>query len=91
MASCSSTKEFSRMLPNRIAVYLTGAAGLCTALAPVIANLDLTSTIGLVGGLGAVALVVKQWLAGWAKYEERVALEPLVKEQIAAASSHPEA
>jgi hypothetical protein len=54
------------MLPNRIAVYLTSVAALLTAVAPVVANLDLTSTIGLVGGLGAVALVVKQWLAGWA-------------------------
>lgn len=65
------------MLPNRIAVYLTGIAGLLTALAPVVANLDLTSTFGLVGGFAGIALVVKQWLSGWAKYEERTALEPL--------------
>lgn len=72
------------MLPNRIAVYLTAAAGLCTALAPVAANLDVTSTVGIVGAFAGVAVVVKQWLSGWAKYEERVALEPLVKEQVAA-------
>lgn len=76
------------MLPNRIAVYMTSVAGLLTALAPVIANLDLTSTFGLVGGFVGAALVVKQWLDGWAKYEERTALEPLVEAQLGA---HPDA
>jgi cytochrome c oxidase assembly factor CtaG len=81
------------MLPNRIAVYLTSVAALLTAVAPVVANLDLTSTIGLVGGLGAVALVVKQWLAGWAKYEERVDLMDLTGDQftVDAPGSNPSA
>lgn len=72
------------MLPNRIALYLTSIAALLVALAPVVADLDWTSTAGLIGGLGAVALVVNKWLEGWQKYEERQDLEPLVQEQIEA-------
>lgn len=72
------------MLPNRIALYLTSIAALLVALAPVVADLDWTSTAGLIGGLGAIALVVNKWLEGWQKYEERQDLEPLVQEQIEA-------
>lgn len=61
-------------LPNRIAVYLTGLAGLCTALAPVIADLDIESTVGLVGGFAGIAAVVHKWLQGWQNYEERTDL-----------------
>jgi hypothetical protein len=57
--------------PNRVAVYLTSLAGLLAALAPVVADLDLTSTVGIVGGLGGVVLVVRKWLEGWQKHEER--------------------
>ena len=51
--------------PNRIAVYLTSAAGLATAAAPVIADLDLTSTVVIVGGFAGLAAVVNRWLVGW--------------------------
>ncbi len=61
-------------LPNRVAVYLTAIAGLLTALAPAVANLDTQSTVGLVGGFAAVAGVVHKWLDGYAKYEERTDL-----------------
>ena len=71
------------MLPNRIAVYFTALAALAAALTPVIANLDLTSTIGIVGGVGALAGVVSVWLNGWQKYEERTDLEGIVAEQVA--------
>lgn len=59
--------------PNRVAVYLTAVAGLCTALAPAVANLDVTSTVGAVGGLAAVAAVVDRWLKGWQADEARKA------------------
>lgn len=65
------------MLPNRIALYLTTAAGLLTALAPVVADLDITSTVGLIGGVGSITLVVRKWLEGWQHYEERTALDDL--------------
>lgn len=77
------------MLPNRIAVYFTAVAALAAGLAPVVANLDLTSTVGVIGGLGALAAVVSVWLNGWAKYEERIALEPVLDEQSKAPGQNP--
>lgn len=55
--------------PNRIAVYLVALAGLLTALAPTVADLDLTSTASLIAGLAAVVTVVVKWLSGWQAYE----------------------
>jgi hypothetical protein len=72
------------VLPNRIALYLTAAAGLLGALAPIVADLDWTSTVGIAAGLAAITGVVYKWLDGWQKYEERTALEPLVEEQLGA-------
>lgn len=59
------------MNPNRIAVYLTSLAGLATAVAVPLADLDTTSTAGLIAGLAAIAGVVSVWLKGWQKHEER--------------------
>ena len=56
-------------LPNRLAVYLTGAIALLAGLAPLIGNLDWESTAGIVAGLGAVLGVVVKWLDGWQKWE----------------------
>jgi hypothetical protein len=58
--------------PNRIAVYLTSLAALAGGLAPVVADLDLTSTAGVLGGVAALTLVVRKWLDGWQKHEARV-------------------
>jgi hypothetical protein len=57
--------------PNRVAVYLTSGAALLGALAPAVADLDINSTVGIVGGLGAIALVVRKWLEGWQAHEAR--------------------
>ena len=78
-------------MPNRIAVYLTVAAGLLGALAPVIADLDIESVAGIAAGLAAIAAVVYKWLEGWQKYEERTALEPLVEQQLGAGVVDPSA
>ena len=72
------------VLPNRIALYLTAAAGLLGALAPVVADLDIESVAGIAAGLAAIAAVVYKWLDGWQKYEERTALEPLIEDQLGA-------
>lgn len=61
-----------RLNAGRIATYATAGAGLLTAITPVIAGLDITSTVGLVGGMGAIAAVVVKWLDGWTKYEQDV-------------------
>lgn len=64
-------------MPNRIAVYLTALAALAGGLAPVVGNLDLTSTIGIAAGLATIATVVHKWLEGWQHYESRTALADL--------------
>lgn len=61
-----------RLNAGRIATYVGGAGALCAALAPAVANLDLTSTAGLGAGVIALAGVVIKWLDGWQKYEQDV-------------------
>lgn len=61
------------MAPNRIAVYVTAVAALLGALAPAVANLDLTSTVGVIGGLATLLAVVRKWLDGWQAHEHRQA------------------
>lgn len=58
---------------NRIIVGVTFAVGLGGALLPALANLDLTSTVGLIAGLGTVLGVVTKFLTGWQAHEARVA------------------
>lgn len=57
--------------PNRIAVYLTILATIAGGLAPVIANMDLSSTAGVVAAILAIAAVVRKWLDGWQSFEAR--------------------
>ena len=71
-------------LPNRLATYAAALAALCAAIVPVVADLDWTSTVGVIGGVGALSAVVWKWLDGWQKYEERVALEPILPENAGA-------
>lgn len=56
--------------PNRVAVYLTASAALLTALAPAVADLDLTSTATLIAGLAGLVTVVCKWLTGWQTDEQ---------------------
>jgi len=63
------------MQPNRVAVYLTALAGLVGAVAVPVANLDTSSTIGVLGGLATILGVVSRWLDGWQKHERRLALD----------------
>jgi hypothetical protein len=55
--------------PNRIGGYLTAAAGLCAALAPVVANLDTRSTAGVLGGATLIFGAYREWLVGWRAHE----------------------
>lgn len=59
-----------KIAPNRIAVYLTAVAALAAALAPIIGELDISSTAGVVAGLAALTSVVNKWLSGWQSYED---------------------
>lgn len=66
------------MTPNRVAVYLTVVAAVAGGVAPVVANMDLSSTAGIITAVLAIAAVVRKWLDGWQKYEARLSagLEP---------------
>lgn len=64
--------------PNRIAVYLTSIAGLLGALSVPIANLDISSTIGIASGLAAISTVAYKWLDGWQWYEHMKVPDPIV-------------
>jgi hypothetical protein len=59
------------MTPDKVAVFLVSLAGLLTALAPAVADLDLNSTIGVVGGFLGIVGIVRKWLEGWQMFEER--------------------
>ncbi|HEY5708595.1 MAG TPA: hypothetical protein VIS51_04305 [Solirubrobacterales bacterium] len=88
--------------PNRIALYLTVAAGVLGALAPVVANLDISSVAGIAAGLAAISAVVYKWLDGWQKYEgqevlldqldaaELLEVDQLTDEELAASSPTPQ-
>lgn len=59
--------------PNRVATYLTALSGLAAAIAVPVANLDTTSTAGVLGGLAAILAVAYKWLDGWQHHEAQVA------------------
>ena len=56
-------------LPNRMAVYLTGAIALIGGLAPVLADLDWQSTAGILAALLVILAIVREWLVNWGKWE----------------------
>ena len=66
---CAERSLKTMPAPNRIALYLTVAAGLLGAIAPVVADMDITSVAGIAAGLGAIAVVVYKWLDGWQRFE----------------------
>lgn len=61
------------MTPNRVATILAVIAGIATAVAPVVANMDWSSTAGVIAGGFAAVLAIVKWLDGWQKHEANVA------------------
>jgi protein-S-isoprenylcysteine O-methyltransferase Ste14 len=55
--------------PNRVVAVATVVLALLTALAPVVLNLDWTSTAGIIASLAVVATTAVKWLDGWQKFE----------------------
>ena len=66
-------------LPNRLATYLLVLCGAAAAVLPVLANLDWTSTAGVIAGIGAVAAALVTWLKGWQQNESEN-LAPFIRE-----------
>jgi hypothetical protein len=64
----NSEKQYT----GRIIAIVSVVVGLIGAAAPVVANMDLSSTAGVVAGLVAVCTVVVKYLDGWQRYEERL-------------------
>lgn len=58
---------------GRVATYLGVGAGLATALAPVIADTDWTSTVGILGGGAIVLGVLRKFITGAQLHEARIA------------------
>jgi hypothetical protein len=56
-------------LPNRMAVYITGAISLLVGVTPLIGDLDWTSTAGLLASLVPILGVAVVWLNNWGKWE----------------------
>jgi protein-S-isoprenylcysteine O-methyltransferase Ste14 len=59
------------MTLNRVVVILTVLAGIGGAIVPVAANMDWTSTAGVMAGLTAIVVAAVTWLIGWQKAEAR--------------------
>lgn len=61
-----------RSYTGRNVAAVTIIVGLIGAAAPEVANMDLTSTAGVVAGLVAISAVVVKYLEGWQRYEARL-------------------
>lgn len=58
---------------NRVVVAVTFVAGLATAVTPAVADLDFTSTAGVIAGFAGITTAASIFLLGWQKHEARVA------------------
>jgi hypothetical protein len=56
---------------NRVVALGTGAIGLLAAIIVPAAQMDTSSVVGVVIGVGAIAAIAITWLIGWQKYEAR--------------------
>ena len=55
------------LLPNRIATMLLLVFGMAAAALPVLANMDWTSTAGVLAGVAAACAALVTYLHGWQK------------------------
>lgn len=67
-----------RIAPNRVVAGLTALSGVAAAVAVPVANMDTSSTVGVLGGLVTVTGVAMKWLDGWQKHE-RLRAEGMVR------------
>ena len=59
------------MTVNRIDVLVAAICALLGAAAPIIADADWTTTVGIVTGILTLVKLVDRWLQGWQAHEER--------------------
>lgn len=60
-----------QITPARVASALGGASALAAGIAPAVADLDTTSTIGVLGGALGVLIAVDRFLVGQRAHEAR--------------------
>jgi hypothetical protein len=78
--------------PGRIATLLAIVAGLAGAVAPAAANLDWSSTAGVIAGTFAIVGAIAAWLQGWRQHEARLETSPSLLADLddqAGAHDHP--
>jgi hypothetical protein len=78
--------------PGRIATLLAIIAGVAGAAAPAIANMDWSSTAGVIAGTLAVVGAIVAWLKGWREHEARLEDSPSMVADLddqAGADDHP--
>jgi hypothetical protein len=59
------------MTPNRVVAVAASLVTLALAALPVLADMDWTSTAGILAGITAVLGIVLKWLTGWQQHEAR--------------------
>jgi hypothetical protein len=80
------------MTPGRIATLLAIVTGAAGAVAPAAANLDWTSTAGVIAGTLAIVGAIAKWLTGWQQHERLQATDPAFVADLddqAGADDHP--
>lgn len=60
---------------GRVVTVLTAATSLLLAVTPAVADLDPSSTAGVVAGIGGLVLIVRKWLDGLQQHEAREAVK----------------
>jgi hypothetical protein len=80
------------MTPGRIATLLAIVAGVAGAITPAAADLDWTSTAGVIAGTLAIVAAIAKWLTGWQQHERLQAVDPAFVADLddtAGADDHP--
>lgn len=57
-------------MPNRVVLVILFVCGVAAAALPAAANLDWTSTAGVLGGLAAIATAIVTFVRGWQQWEQ---------------------
>jgi hypothetical protein len=83
-----------QITPGRAATALAVLAGAAGAAAPAVANMDWSSTAGVIAGTLAIVGAITAWLKGWREHEARLADSPshvADLDDVAGAADHPAA
>jgi uncharacterized membrane protein YebE (DUF533 family) len=58
-----------KLPPNRVVAISTALIALLLGLLPVLAEMDWTSTAGIIAGIVGLLTIAYKWLEGWQKWE----------------------